>query len=296
MGPLKPHDVRVLRVINRAVPAAWGEPNPSERARPAFVTTSCHRERDDSARRYRGGVCTVILAWQVLSDAPLVLAANRDELLARPSDPPLLLTEDPPRWGGRDRLAGGTWLAVDPAGRIGAVTNRHPGGRPPERDATRQSRGVLPLEVLVGDDDRALAWMESLDPHAYNPVNVVYASADAAAVTSLDEDIGRRTSRLAPGIHVLTEQNVNDPEDPKTQDIRHRAERVLEASSTSETALTGLREILRSHEADYDGSPPCIHGVIHGTVSSATVVVGTDGVRYEHAEGPPCVTPYERVL
>ena len=58
---------------------------------------------------------------------------------------------DPPRWGGRDRVAGGTWLAVDPAGRIGAVTNRHPGGvfaardhAPPDarRPAARRPRRV----------------------------------------------------------------------------------------------------------------------------------------------------------
>ncbi|HVQ18590.1 MAG TPA: NRDE family protein, partial [Actinomycetes bacterium] len=36
-------------------------------------------------------MCTVILAWQVIPDAPVILAANRDELLARPSDPPMLL-------------------------------------------------------------------------------------------------------------------------------------------------------------------------------------------------------------
>ena len=93
-------------------------------------------------------MCTVIVAWQCYPDAPLVIAANRDELLGRPSDPPLLLTSEPPRWGGRDRLAGGTWLAVDPAGRIGAVTNRHPGGVLPTLDASRRTRGTLPLENI----------------------------------------------------------------------------------------------------------------------------------------------------
>src|SRR3954469_20518617 len=45
VGPLRPHEVRVLCVIDRAVPAAWAEPNRSNRARLAFVTTSCHPER-----------------------------------------------------------------------------------------------------------------------------------------------------------------------------------------------------------------------------------------------------------
>ena len=75
-----------------------------------------------------------------------------------PSDPPMLLSETPPRWGGRDRVAGGTWLAVDPAGRVGAVTNRHPGGRPPERDPARHSRGKLPLEALVVSASEMSRW------------------------------------------------------------------------------------------------------------------------------------------
>ena len=106
----------------------------------------------------------MILAWQVFAEMPVILAANRDEVLARPTDPPLLLSDDPPRWGGRDRLAGGTWLAVDPTGRIGAVTNRHPGGLPPARDASRQSRGALPLEVLRGDDSAASRGPSSSTP------------------------------------------------------------------------------------------------------------------------------------
>jgi len=239
----------------------------------------------------------VILAWQVFAEMPVILAANRDEVLARPTDPPLLLSEDPPRWGGRDRLAGGTWLAVDPTGRIGAVTNRHPGGLPPARDASRQSRGALPLEVLRGDDSTALAWAEQLDPAAYNPVNVIYASRTAAFVTSMDDTIGRRTARLAPGLHVLTEQDVDDTRDAKSQYVRERAKRMLDASAAPSQLLSGLREVLRSHEAPYDGSPACIHGGVHGTVSSATVLVSaTGGVRYEHAEGTPCLTPYDRVL
>jgi uncharacterized protein with NRDE domain len=240
-------------------------------------------------------MCTVILAWQVLPDAPVLLAANRDELLARPSEAPLLLSDDPPRWGGRDRLAGGTWLAVDPAGRIGAVTNRHPGGRPPKRDANRLSRGALPLEGLAVDDGQVLAWMQSLAPASYNPVNVVYASPQLAAVTSMDDSIGRRIDRLAPGVHVLTEQDTDDPDDVKTQRVRRQAESVLAVAAGVDAAVEALREILRSHDAD-DGPPVCIHGQHHGTVSSATVVVGEEGVRYEHAEGPPCVTEFARIL
>jgi uncharacterized protein with NRDE domain len=242
-------------------------------------------------------VCTVIVGWKVLPDAPVILAANRDELLARPTDPPMLLSEHPPRWGGRDRLAGGTWLAIDPAGRLGAVTNRHPGGRPPARDASRSSRGALPLELLADGDPPEAAWLESLDSRDFNPVNLLYASPDAVVAVSLDDDTGRRIARPGAGVHVLTEQDVDDPRDAKTEAIRRRAEGAVAGATNASELVAAWREILRSHDADYQGSPACIHGDIHGTVSSSTVIIFGDGrVSYEHAEGPPCVTPFHPVL
>ena len=240
-------------------------------------------------------MCTVIVAWQCYPEAPLVVAANRDELLGRPSDPPLLLTSEPPRWGGRDRLAGGTWLAVDPAGRIGAVTNRHPGGVLPTLDASRRTRGTLPLDALAGSDDDAPAWLESLRPGDYNPVNVLYASAESAYWTALDDEGGRVTARLTPGVHVLTEQDLDDPADPKAMRILGQAQAALAAAGPDDLILR-FREILRSHESTDTGSPACIHAERHGTVSSATVVVTADGVRYDHAEGPPCVNEFKRVI
>lgn len=242
----------------------------------------------------------MIVGWRLSALVPVVVAANRDELLARPTDPPLLLAEDPPRWGGRDRLAGGTWLAVDPDGRVAAVTNRHPGGRPPGRDSTRRSRGVLPLEALRGSDAEARTWASGLDERRFNPVNLVYASPTDAWCVSMDDEGGRRVTDLEPGVHVLTEQDVDDPSDAKTQAILAAATAAWSAVPSAEGLIERWREILRSHGATYAGSPACIHGDTYGTVSSATVQVeGSPGgwsVRYDHAEGPPCRTPFRPVL
>ena len=41
-------------------------------------------------------MCTLVLAWQVFADAPVVVAANRDELLDRPSEPPAVRDWEPP--------------------------------------------------------------------------------------------------------------------------------------------------------------------------------------------------------
>jgi uncharacterized protein with NRDE domain len=244
-------------------------------------------------------VCTIVFAWQWCDDAALVLAANRDELVTRPSDPPRQLRDRPPLWGGRDRLAGGTWLAVDPAGRVCAVTNRHPGGHPPPRDPRRLSRGRLPTAVLAAQGDRgAEQVLGTLRHDEYNPVNVLYVSRSGASWVGLDDAMGRRSARLRPGVHVLTEQDPDDPTSRKATRLLEEAQRLATGTRDSLTLVDRFRELLASHERNGGGpeSAACIHEQRFGTVSSATVVVADDSVRFEHAEGHPCVTPYQRVL
>src|SRR5439155_546345 len=77
---------------------------------------------------------------------PLVVAANRDEYLARPAAPPTLLRETPPRaFGGRDLTAGGTWLGVSEVGLVAGMLNRRSTVPP---DPACRSRGQLCLDLL----------------------------------------------------------------------------------------------------------------------------------------------------
>jgi uncharacterized protein with NRDE domain len=245
-------------------------------------------------------MCTVLFAWKWAVDVPWLVAANRDELRARPSDPPGLLQADPPLWGGRDRMAGGTWLAVDPTGRVCAVTNRHPGGRLPARDPNRRSRGELPLDVLRGGDDASAAHvLAELDAASYNPVNVLYLSAGAAEWVGLDDEAGVRRRDLEPGIHVLTEQDPDDPASEKTARLLAEARAAGETARDGDDLLRLFRAILAGHDrgpSDLPQGATCIHQTEYGTVSSAVVAATADGVRFAHAEGQPCVTPYLRVL
>ena len=243
-------------------------------------------------------MCTVVFAWQVFDDCPLVLVANRDESVDRPSDPPLHLQTDPPLWGGRDRVAGGTWLAVDPRGRICAVTNRHPGGRLPDPDPGRESRGQIPTAVLGGGDDAsAVATMQSWQSADFNPVNALYVSATRAFWIGLDDEGGRQEAPLAPGVHVLTEQNPDDPSSRKASGLLRDAQGVASLVQTSEALLAEFRALLQSHHQYSDGpeSAACIHEEKFGTVSSATVQISRGRTWFAHADGHPCTTPYQAI-
>jgi len=244
-------------------------------------------------------MCTVLFAWRWRPDVSWVVAANRDELRSRRSETPLQLQEKPPLWGGRDRLAGGTWLAVDPTGRLCAVTNRHPGGRVPTRDASRRSRGELPTRVLSAPDDAAVRdVLSQVHPDTYNPVNVLYLSPTAAVWVGMDDDMGRLEAELAPGVHVLTEQDPDDHASEKASRLLTLARVDARAAVDASDLQERFERILRSHDRGPPGLPQgaaCIHEERFGTVSSAAATAGPR-VTFEHAEGQPCVTPYLTIL
>ncbi|MDZ5813317.1 NRDE family protein, partial [Halorubrum sp. AD140] len=90
-------------------------------------------------------MCTLTLAWRAFGDAPVALAATRDEALDRPSEPPALRNGDVRYVAPRDAEAGGTWIGVAEDGLVVAVTNRW-------LDADREgdrSRGLLVRDCLT---------------------------------------------------------------------------------------------------------------------------------------------------
>jgi uncharacterized protein with NRDE domain len=132
----------------------------------------------------------ILVAWKVHPRFDLVVAANRDELRSRPSEP-IHWWPDRDVLAGRDEKAGGTWLAVSRDGRMAAVTNyREPGGPSGER-----SRGEIPLLALAG----AGAAIE--DPSSYAGFHLVYAAADELWHAS---NRGEGPTLLQPGFHAIS--------------------------------------------------------------------------------------------
>jgi uncharacterized protein with NRDE domain len=126
-------------------------------------------------------------------EAPsLLLASNRDEIYARPSQAAQFWNTgkdgdaDPdadddngtsPRvYGGRDKLLGGSWLAVSTNGRLAAVTNYH---NLAERDKIwRRSRGYI-VSTFVGanasakeEDDNNDGDKDKNEPQTKPPTSV----------------------------------------------------------------------------------------------------------------------------
>jgi len=59
-------------------------------------------------------MCTLIVGIDRPRAGQLLLGANRDEALSRPTVSPHVLVREPLVVAGRDSVAGGTWLGVQP--------------------------------------------------------------------------------------------------------------------------------------------------------------------------------------
>lgn len=90
-------------------------------------------------------MCLILFAYRTHPEYRLILAANRDEFFARPTEPLAFWPDEPEILAGRDLQAGGTWFGISPDGRFAAVTNfREPQSNRPDA----LSRGKIPLDYL----------------------------------------------------------------------------------------------------------------------------------------------------
>ncbi|QBF24631.1 hypothetical protein EXN22_02620 [Pseudomonas tructae] len=92
-------------------------------------------------------MCLIVFAWRPGHARPLIVAANRDEFYARPTQALASWENAPGVYAGRDLEAGGTWLGVGPAGRFAALTNI----RDPQQALGTRSRGELVAAFLQSE-------------------------------------------------------------------------------------------------------------------------------------------------
>jgi uncharacterized protein with NRDE domain len=240
-------------------------------------------------------MCTLIALHRCIPDAPLVVAANRDEFLERPTEGPALFEvpirdtagapdpiHDPRVVAPRDLRAGGTWLGINASGLFAAVTNR----RCEQPDPSRRSRGWLVFEALSQPSaDRVADRFEALPKGSYNPFNFFVADARSAHLVTYDERPERID--LEAGAHVVG--NVHPGESSPKLD-RLRAD-VADLAAGGEVTLDALGEVCRFHVPGSPIESTCVHAGAYGTRSSTLLRTGKAPELW-YAEGPPCRAPY----
>ena len=240
-------------------------------------------------------MCTVLLRFDPGGAWPLLLAAVRDEFVDRAWDPP------GPHWGdglvgGRDREAGGTWLAVDPVRpAVAAILN---GVRlPPSPDGPRPTRGTLPLEALRGTPP---------DGGRHDGFHLLTGSVEGVRVWSWD-GVAMVDLSLEPGDHIVVNRGVGLTEEPL---VAHFLPMLRTAAAPPSAGAARLSTV--DFWGDWvtllggDGLDPTdprallvrrtLPGRTYGSTSATLVALGPAGLRYDFCPVPTDPSSWYRVI
>jgi len=242
------------------------------------------------------------MAFGLDAAAPLVVGANRDEHLDRPATAMAVLRSSDPRMlGGRDEVAGGTWLAVNDHGLVAGLTNRP---LPDGADPSKRTRGELPL--ILGchrhADGAVEEFLRTVRPADYNPAWLLVA--DRRSLYSIDLTDGEKPTadRLDAGVHILENNPLTAPS-VKADNVRSLLGPPGEL--TGDALMTRLRRVLADHSAPTataatgsrrpETQAACVHTENYGTRSSTLIRVFALEERLPEvlsADGHPCTAAF----
>ncbi len=242
-------------------------------------------------------MCTLVVLFRPQHAWPVLIAANRDEMLNRPWRPPARHWPDRPHVvAGLDEIGGGSWFGINDDGVAAGVLNRaHTLG--PAAD--KRSRGELVLKALEYADARSAAEVLShVNQDAYRGFNLVVA--DRVSVFWLRHTEATPPGRveltaLPEGVSMLTAHDANDLSSAR---IRRYLPLLRQAAAPDPEGgdFSAWEQILASRESDArqvrEGAMNVVTDFGFGTVSSLLLALparGRDGVKpcFRFAAGRP---------
>lgn len=240
-------------------------------------------------------MCLIVVGCGLRPDYPLIVAANRDEFFARPTDAAHFWPDVPAVLAGRDREAGGTWLGITKSGRFAAVTNFRDGSR---RSAGKRSRGWLVRDFLAADasPEAFLATVDGMRDD-YDGFNLLVGTH--ARLFHYSNRNGAITP-LTPGVHGLSNHLLNTAW-PKVERAKARLARLAEvaAATLNDCLFDLLADDMQVDDASLPNtgvslewerllSSAFIRAPGYGTRSSTTVLVAAGGeARFEERTFSP---------
>ncbi len=240
-------------------------------------------------------MCTILLAYRVAKDWPVIIGNNRDELFARSAIPPRVFTNGGSnRWiAPIDEMSGGSWWACNQSGLLVFLTNRW-NALPP--DNAKISRGHLVYDLIQNDSlSAARQWLLTVDLARYNPFNLLVLSCSGGFVAGnypAFEEVS-----LSPGFHFIGNGPLVSDQTLKSQMARRRFNRWTEEVMDRDRIISRFREMLCT-PIPQESTPPQGFNVKlddYGTTSS-TLLAFSGHRRPEilcfYAAGNPLRAPY----
>lgn len=227
-------------------------------------------------------MCLILFCYDCHPIYRLVLAANRDEFLERPSAPLGYTYPGEDILAGRDLRSGGTWLGVTGSGRMAAITNFRD---PASIRADAPSRGDIVLGFLRSTtsaaahiDERMAGW------GAYNGFNLLLSDGDQLWYCS---NVDGRSERLEPGLYGLSNRFLDSPW-PKVRRGKALLAQGIADGCDSDRLFAILEDRHQPEDAELPDTgvgltwerllaPMLIHSPVYGTRSSAVLLLGRDG-------------------
>lgn len=222
-------------------------------------------------------MCSVVFLRRPDHSWPLIIGANRDEMMDRPWRPPARHWPDRDVVGGFDELAGGTWLGLNDMGVIAGVLNR-PGTLGPA--AGLRSRGELPLEALDhADAAGAASALSRLNSAAWRPFNLFVAdNRDAFWVRSIGGGGSGSISvaEIPIGLSMLTAHDLNDMRSARIRFFMPRF-KAAAAPDPDRGDWSAWEALLTSREAEPEAGPQGAMMIVtpggFGTTSSSLIAL-----------------------
>lgn len=250
-------------------------------------------------------MCIVLFSYKTTPGYRLVLIANRDEFLERPTAPLSWWEDDQQILAGRDLREGGTWLGVAKSGKYGVLTNFReiPEDTGQERIVSRGA--ILPAYLRAPQGGAEFAAALAHEAAKYRGFNLLVGDEDSLGYYS---NRGERFLELVPGIYGLSNHLLDSPW-PKVERGKMFLKKVLTKSGF---AVEKLEEVLQDtwqpeehtlpdtgigREWEKKLAPIFISSENYGTRSSAILAIQNDGrIRFSertfvhHSIGPQTET------
>ncbi|KAL5706136.1 hypothetical protein ACHQM5_024344 [Ranunculus cassubicifolius] len=239
-------------------------------------------------------MCITAFIWQAHPLYPLLLLFNRDEFHNR-STKPVSWWEDGEILGGRDEVAGGTWLACTRQGKLAFLTNVRETSNLPNA----HTRGDLPLRFFKSSKSPMEFAEEVLkEADRYNGFNLIVTDICSKSMVYVSNRPKGEASMqvVSPGIHVLSNAQLDTPWQ-KAQRLGQKFKELLDNHGKEEVSVKDMAAELmcdttkadinnlpgiRSRELEYKTSSIFIDQFDtplgrYGTRSTAALSVNTSG-------------------
>lgn len=230
-------------------------------------------------------MCIVFLAHHATPAFALILAANRDEFYARPTQS-LHWWQDHSIAGGMDLKQGGTWLACDHNGRWGAITNYRD---PSEFARNARSRGHLIPDFLQSGKSPH-DFIQSIDEEAsqFNGFNLLLGDRFSLYCYTNRIEAGASFEKIQPGVHGLSNKFLNTPW-PKVVSGKARMQSIVDQTPENTAAYfdmlhdetkakpSQLPDTGIGLEKEFMLSSRFIRSPIYGTRSMTLLMIKNDG-------------------